>query len=51
MLKIQSTTYPMAKDKPTWLYHHPSLTQVSKFWDNINWCLLTNLISENNKQK
>lgn len=51
MLKIKSTTYPKSKDIPTWIYYHPSLTQVSNFWDNIDWYLLTNLLTENKKKQ
>jgi hypothetical protein len=51
MLKIRSTTYPKSKDKPTWLYYYPSLTQVSNFWDNIDWLLLTNLLTKNDKKQ
>jgi hypothetical protein len=51
MLKIRSTTYPKSKDTPTWLYHYPSLTQVSNFWDNIDWLLLTDLLTKNDKKQ
>ena len=51
MLKIRSTTYPKSKDKPTWLYYYPSLTQVSNFSDNIDWLLLTNLLTKNDKKQ
>ena len=51
MLKIRSTTYPKSKDKPTWLYYYPSLTQVSNFWDNIDWLLLTDLLTKNDKKQ
>lgn len=51
MLKIKRTTYPKSKDIPTWIYYHPSLTQVSNFWDNIDWLLLTNLLIENKKKQ
>ena len=51
MLKIRSTTYPKSKDKPTWIYYYPSLTQIFDFWDYIDIDLLTKNDKNNDKRR
>lgn len=35
------TVYPKCNDKPSWLNYIPSLSEIDKFWNNIDWSLIT----------
>jgi len=35
------TVYPKSNDNPSWLNYTPSLSEIDRFWNNIDWSLIT----------